>query len=217
MSKVPQYDNKLLFVSEILSQEPDYDKLKNLLKSMELSDITNKYLCRCNGHGLSILQLIVLHNNTDLINYTNENICAINAGRLHIFPLDSFDTLSAQLGIIRKKSIKMLSLVNNPSIELCKALIPEYKADVLKYIKNPTEEICLEILRYDGMALAYIQLQTENMCLEAVKQNGMALKYAHYKTDKIIQEATKQDILATAYADASNQNIYSLLNNKQSN
>ena len=49
----------------------------------------------------------------------------------------------------------------------------------LQYVREQTEEICLEAVKKDGYALRYVNEQTEEICLEAVKQNSDALQFVN--------------------------------------
>ncbi|MCC0726709.1 DUF4116 domain-containing protein [Clostridioides sp. ZZV14-6045] len=63
----------------------------------------------------------------------------------------------------------------------------------LRYIKNQTEEICMEAVKQDGRALKYVKNQTEEICIEAVKEDGLTLIEVKEQTDKICKEALKED------------------------
>ena len=54
----------------------------------------------------------------------------------------------------------------------------------------------MESVKIDGLDLTYVKNQTDQICLEAVKQNGLALKYVKNQTDQICLEAIKQDFSA---------------------
>ena len=64
----------------------------------------------------------------------------------------------------------------------------------LKFVKEQTQEICLEAVKQYGLALQYVKEQTFEMCLEAVKQNGNALKYVINQTPLIIHSLKKYNI-----------------------
>lgn len=68
----------------------------------------------------------------------------------------------------------------------------------LQYVKNQTEEICLEavknyVFKWDECALQYVKNQTDAICLEAVKENGMALLHIRNQTLELCLEAVKQN------------------------
>jgi hypothetical protein len=68
--------------------------------------------------------------------------------------------------------------------------------DMLKYVKNQTEEICLEAVKKYGYALRYVKTQTNEICLEAVKNHGEMLTYVEDKTEEICLEAVKRNAWA---------------------
>ena len=63
----------------------------------------------------------------------------------------------------------------------------------LEYVKQQTEEICLEAVKENCSVIQYIKEQTEEICLAAVKQNGNSLQYVKEQTPKICYEAVKQN------------------------
>ena len=54
-------------------------------------------------------------------------------------------------------------------------------------------EICLDVVKKDGILLKHIEKQSSEICLEAVKQNGLALKYAKFKTLELCKMAVRQN------------------------
>jgi hypothetical protein len=64
--------------------------------------------------------------------------------------------------------------------------------ELLKYIDNQTEEICLEAVKKNGWALRYVKKQTPEICLAAVKENGWALQYVKEQTSEICLAAVKK-------------------------
>ena len=70
----------------------------------------------------------------------------------------------------------MLKFIENPTVEMCLEAVRN-NGYALQYINNQTEEICLEAVKNSGGVLIYVKEPTEEVCLEAVKQNGYALQY----------------------------------------
>jgi hypothetical protein len=68
------------------------------------------------------------------------------------------------------------------------SILPE----MLKYVINQTQYICLEAVKKDGMALQYVIIQTDEICLEAVKQNYNAFDFVINKTPEICVAAYQQ-------------------------
>ncbi|MDW0076976.1 DUF4116 domain-containing protein [Clostridioides difficile] len=69
----------------------------------------------------------------------------------------------------------------------------------LQYVREQTEEMCLEAVRQNGLALHFVKDQTEKICIEAVRQDGLAIQFVENQTDEICIEALKQDKLAIRY------------------
>ena len=65
--------------------------------------------------------------------------------------------------------------------------------NLLQYVKNQTEAICVAAVEQDGYALKYVNNQTEAICIAAVKQNGGALRYVHPSIrDSLIAKRKKE-------------------------
>lgn len=80
---------------------------------------------------------------------------------------------------------------------------PTKKNNVFPLVKNKTELICLEAVKYDATNFEFVpdEHKTEPLCLEAVKNDGMMLQYIpdEYKTEVICLEAVKNDGTALKY------------------
>src|SRR6056297_3658011 len=63
----------------------------------------------------------------------------------------------------------------------------------IKYIKDPTPEMCLEAVKENGWAIKCIKDPTPEMCLEAVKQNGLAIEFIKDPTPEMCLEAVKNN------------------------
>ena len=64
----------------------------------------------------------------------------------------------------------------------------------LEYVKEQTQEICLQAVKQNGLALRFVKNQTPEICLEAVKEDGLALKYVINQTPLIIHYLKKYHI-----------------------
>ncbi|MCC0727223.1 DUF4116 domain-containing protein [Clostridioides sp. ZZV14-6045] len=88
--------------------------------------------------------------------------------------------------------------------KLFKETITEFEA--IRHIKNPTEELCLEAVKTDGLALEYVKKQTEEICIEAVKRDCKALAFVRWNIPnsvayKICIEAIRQDVDSIRFID----------------
>ena len=91
-----------------------------------------------------------------------------------------------------------IRIIPNPSIELYKLAFAA-SANELRYIKNQTDEMCLEAVKINLFALNCVKKQTDEICLEAVKHDGLALQYVKDQTDEICLEAVKRNYAAIDY------------------
>ncbi|MBQ3423162.1 MAG: DUF4116 domain-containing protein, partial [Romboutsia sp.] len=76
-----------------------------------------------------------------------------------------------------------------------------------EYVKEQTEELCLEAVRRNGLLLEYVREQTPKICLVAVKQNGYALKYVKEQTEELCLAAVKKNPEALQYVNDKNSKI----------
>ncbi len=76
----------------------------------------------------------------------------------------------------------------------------KYNPNILLYIKNQTQYICLLAVKQNGWALQFVKKQKMEICLEAVKQNGLALQYVKEQSPIICLEVVKQNVYALQYA-----------------
>ena len=60
-----------------------------------------------------------------------------------------------------------------PKDDVCEFLLSNMR--LLKYIQ--TYDICMEVIKQNGLALQYVKRQTDDICMCAIKQNENALKY----------------------------------------
>ena len=63
----------------------------------------------------------------------------------------------------------------------------------LQFVKDQTNEICMEAVKQNGRALEFVKEQTNEIYMEAVKQNGRALEFVKEQTNEICMEAVKQN------------------------
>jgi len=65
-------------------------------------------------------------------------------------------------------------------------------SNMLQFVKNQTDEICLEAVKQYGWALQFVKKQTDEICLEAVKQNGNALQFVKNPTKKNVFDSSRK-------------------------
>jgi len=85
-----------------------------------------------------------------------------------------------------------IRFINDPSFEICLIAVIQ-NGYALWHIKNQTSQICLAAVKYNGMALTYVQNQTPEICMAAVKQCGEALMYVLNQTPQICKTAVIQN------------------------
>jgi hypothetical protein len=84
--------------------------------------------------------------------------------------------------------------------QVCKKIISK-NGDLLRYVKNQTEEICIMavIERNFFDTLKWVKNQTNSICEAAVTRNGHALQFVKHQTDYICELAVQQDGYALVY------------------
>jgi hypothetical protein len=72
-------------------------------------------------------------------------------------------------------------------------------SNVIKYIKNPSEQVCLEAVKQNGLVIQFIDDPSNEVCLEAVKQNYTAIQYIWEPSDNVLLEALRTNHDAFKY------------------
>ena len=85
-----------------------------------------------------------------------------------------------------------IKYIKNPTKQVCLEAVKR-NGYAIQHIKNPTEEMCLEAVKRCGNTIKYIDNPTEEMQLEAVKQNGLSIKFIENPTKEMCMEAIRQD------------------------
>jgi len=88
-----------------------------------------------------------------------------------------------------------LRYIENPTVEMCLEAVKE-NGYALQYVKVPTAEIYLEAVKQNGYALRYIKNPSNELCLEAVRTHGEALQYVKSPTREMCLDAVKGNICA---------------------
>jgi hypothetical protein len=90
-------------------------------------------------------------------------------------------------------NIDSLKFIKNPSLEICKLVLSRNVLS-LKHINNPTEEMCKYAVQRNGLALEYVKNQTEEICAIAINLDGSAFKFVDPElyTEKICNLAAKR-------------------------
>lgn len=102
-----------------------------------------------------------------------------------------------QLELVAKDGL-LIRFIDNPTEEICLAAVKN-KGNALQYIIKQTENICLAAVKNNGMSLRFVKNQTYEICLEAVKICGRALQFVRNQTDEICLAAVKNIGLALEY------------------
>ena len=71
--------------------------------------------------------------------------------------------------------------------------------DNIRYIQNPSEDVCLEAVREDGYSIQYIQNPSEKVKLEAVRKYGCSIRCIHNPSEQVCFEAVNNDPCAIQY------------------
>ena len=77
----------------------------------------------------------------------------------------------------------------------------------IKFIKNPTKQVCLEAVKQDGCAIQYIKNPTKEMCLEAINDYGQSIQFIKNPTEEMYLEAVKQEGGSIQYISKKNQSF----------
>lgn len=97
-----------------------------------------------------------------------------------------------------RKNGDLLQFIKNQTDEICLAAVRN-NGRALQYVTNQTNEICLAAVQETGFALQYVKNQTWEICLAAVQETGFALQYVTNQTDEICLAAVKRYGSALSY------------------
>lgn len=64
---------------------------------------------------------------------------------------------------------------------------------VIECVINPTEDMCLEAVKQEGLCLYFIEVQTEGICRAAVKNDPRAITLVYDQTEELCKIALKQN------------------------
>ncbi|TXG81882.1 MAG: hypothetical protein E6R13_05675 [Spirochaetes bacterium] len=92
---------------------------------------------------------------------------------------------------------------------------------MIRYIKNPTPEMCMLAVQNNGDSIRYIEstLRTEELCIAAVSEFGLAIQHIDNPSYNVCRAAIKNDPLSLRFIDnqfeelcvtALNTDIYAL-------
>jgi len=94
----------------------------------------------------------------------------------------------------------LLKFIENQTDEMC--IIACINSGLaLQYVKNQTHETCLIACTKNGYALDYVEDQTDGICFVACTKTGRALKHVKNQNDKIRLVAFNEDEYAEVYFD----------------
>jgi hypothetical protein len=85
--------------------------------------------------------------------------------------------------------------------ELCMSIV-KYNGVYLSYIDNQYDELCAEAIRQNPIYLYFVKKQTPELCLLAIRQNGQMIQFVHEQTPEMCIEAVKNNpeyIIFTKY------------------
>jgi hypothetical protein len=97
-----------------------------------------------------------------------------------------------------KKSPELLQFIEEQTEEMCLEAVKQEGLS-LQYVKEQTPKICIAAVKQDGHSLKFVKNQTDTICLSAVKQDGHSIYYVKNKTEEICLEAVKQNGRALRY------------------
>ncbi len=145
-----------------------------------------------------------------------------------------YQTYDMKMFVINKSKIG-IRCITNPTKDMILLSLKKY-GEVLKYVtKYITSDICMEVIKYNGMEVRYVPFncrnnvimllavtqngmalqyihryhQTKDMCIQAVTQNGMALQYCinKFKNPEVYNIAIQQNSMAIQYINTPDDNM----------
>lgn len=92
------------------------------------------------------------------------------------------------------------SKIDKQCYAICDYAIKQHPYTI-KYIKNPTETMCLEVIQKHGLLLQHINHQTKELCNEAINNNPFAIEYVldKYCTEELCLKAVMKNGLSLEF------------------
>ena len=156
------------------------DNWKNL-KYIVLHDREEIYW-RVKAHGKSLRYMYMRDPHINLAAVRNDGLA------IKYIKIKTFNLCCAAI-LQNPKSIRyidyIIELPNShhddctPYDRFCMLALDKDKT-TFKYIKNPSNDVCIHAVQLNGYNLQYIKYQTIEICIAAIKQNIIAYKFIHY-------------------------------------
>jgi len=103
--------------------------------------------------------------------------------------------------MIKRRPVNELSFIKKKTPEICKKFL-DIDPNGLRFITHEqTEEMCMEVVKRDGLCLRFVIKKTFALNLAAVKQDGRAIQYVRRQIPILCEEAIKSSRYAIKYID----------------
>ena len=102
---------------------------------------------------------------------------------------------------------ELIRYMKNPSETLCMELI-EANLSNIQYIENPSENVCMEVVKKEPEHIQYIENPSENVCMEVVSRCPYCIQYIKNPSPNVCLEAVKQNPYILCYINEPTEEIY---------
>ena len=92
-----------------------------------------------------------------------------------------------------KRALQYVKGLSSASLNNVHTFAVNQSGIAIKWIKNPSIELCVLAVKQDGLALGFIDNQTEDICMLAIKQNISAYHYVKEHNVAICEFTIQQD------------------------
>lgn len=113
--------------------------------------------------------------------------------------IEKLEQTPSRCWVVLNNDVKNITYIKEPTDEMKMFVLN--KGGCIKYIKNPTAEMCFKALETNASAIKYIKNPTEEIYLKAISINAKSIRYIKNSilTFEMIKKAVDQDLEALMY------------------
>jgi hypothetical protein len=160
-------------------------------------------------------ELYIIDINGELYQFDFKSNQYMDKNDKRINPRELADMYPILWDIFEAISIKYnsLILVKNPSEEVCLSFV-QYNGYVIQWIKNPSVTVCLAAVKQNSHAIYYIDNPSEEVCLSAVQQNCSSIGWIKNPSEAVCLAAVQQNVDAIQWINNPSEKVKKLTKNK---
>jgi hypothetical protein len=168
--------------------------------------VFNSYLKHKKNQNLQYIEKVVSRNGLELefVTEQNENLCkrAIKQNIYSYVFIKDNDIRKKLQNFVLEQDNSLFDFIDEQSEELCVSLLKN-NGLVLQYIKDKNQKYCYLAVQQNPLALQYVnkENQTPELYQIAVRKNGLSLQYVKEQNHDICILAIRQNPIALEYVE----------------